>query len=71
MQTNVREFFEYQFNKLKLEIDISDSFIICLMFLGLWLATENDYFAGLGFVFLILIGYSMNQKTKLEKGFKE
>jgi len=66
-----KKYLEYQFNKLKLEIDISDSFVLCLMFLGLWLATQNDYFVGLGFIFLIFIGYSMNQKTKLEKRFKE
>ena len=64
------KYLEYQFNKLKIEIDISDSFVICLMFLGLWLATLNNNFAVLSFVFLILIGYCMNKKTKLEKRFK-
>ena len=65
-----KDYLEYQFNKLKLEIDISDSFILCLMFLGFYFATKNNYFAALGFIFLILVGFSMNQKTKLEKRFE-
>lgn len=58
---------EYLFKRLKLEMDVSDSFILCLMSFYFWFATRNNIFAFLGFFFILFIMSAMSQASKLKK----
>jgi hypothetical protein len=57
-----------QFEIIKSEIEIGNCFILSLMFFGFYFATYNNFFALLGFIFLIFLAIAMNKSKEIDNG---